>query len=77
MDLDDLLSTIFGGLDALGKRDTTYFWFSSDNGYHLGEHRLLYGKTEPYETDTRLPMYVTGLAYRAARCAFCRPTTST
>ena len=60
VDLDALLSTIFGGIDALGKRDTTYFWFSSDNGYHLGEHRLLYGKTEPYETDTRLPMYVTG-----------------
>lgn len=28
--------------------------------YHLGEHHLLYGKSEPYDTDIRLPMYVRG-----------------
>ena len=27
---------------------------------HLGEHHLLFGKTEPYETDIRLPMYILG-----------------
>ena len=27
---------------------------------HLGEHHLLFGKTEPYETDIRLPMYIMG-----------------
>ena len=30
------------------------------NGYHLGEHRLIYGKGEPYEPSVRLPMYVRG-----------------
>jgi len=60
VDLDDLLKTIFKGLEDLDMLETTYVIFSSDNGYHLGEHRLLFGKTKPYETDTRLPMYIRG-----------------
>ncbi len=60
LDLDDMLGKIFRGLEDMGVFDNTYVIFSSDNGYHLGEHRLLFGKTFPYETDTRLPMYVRG-----------------
>ena len=26
-------------------------------GYHLGEHKMPFGKGEPYDTDVRLPMY--------------------
>ncbi len=48
------------GLDALHVLDETYIFFSADNGYHLGEHQALFGKSSPYETDTRLPMYVRG-----------------
>lgn len=60
VDLDDMLSTIFDGLEAHGVRNNTYVIFSSDNGFHLGEHRLLVGKAKPYETDIRLPMYIMG-----------------
>merc|ERR1719198_1974337 len=60
VDLDDMLSTIFDGLEQHGVRNNTYVIFSSDNGFHLGEHRLLAGKRLPYETDIRLPMYITG-----------------
>jgi len=60
VDLDDMLGVILKGLEDLGVLNTTYFFFSADNGYHLGEHHLLFGKTEPYETDIRLPMYVRG-----------------
>ena len=28
--------------------------------YHLGEHKLPFGKGEPYDTDVRLPMYIRG-----------------
>eukprot|EP01051_Picozoa_sp_SAG22_P026330 SAG22_NODE_8255_length_670_cov_1.150613_2_plen_160_part_01 len=34
--------------------------FRSDNGYHLGEHKLVFGKGQPYEPSVRLPMYVRG-----------------
>ncbi len=30
------------------------------SGFHLGEHRLLFGKEHPYETDVSLPLYIAG-----------------
>ena len=60
MDLDDMIKDIFDGLEELGVLDNTYVIFSSDNGYHLGEKRWVKGKTLPYETDIRLPMYIRG-----------------
>eukprot|EP00756_Hemistasia_phaeocysticola_P050778 Hpha_TRINITY_DN25966_c0_g1::TRINITY_DN25966_c0_g1_i1::g.185367::m.185367 len=59
LDIDDMLGHIFRGLEELGVLNNTFVIFTSDNGFHLGEHRLLVGKTFPYETDTR-PMYVRG-----------------
>jgi N-acetylglucosamine-6-sulfatase len=38
----------------------TYIVFSSDNGYHLGEHRLLEGKQTAFDTDIRVPLIVAG-----------------
>ena len=40
--------------------DNTYFVFTSDNGFHLGEHRLAAGKRTPYESDIRVPFMVRG-----------------
>ena len=34
--------------------------FTSDNGYHLGQHRLRNGKTQVYEEDIRVPLIVRG-----------------
>ena len=59
-DLDDMLGVILKGLDKMRLSDSTFVFFSSDNGFHLGEHRMLFGKTKPYATDVRLPMYVAG-----------------
>jgi N-acetylglucosamine-6-sulfatase len=44
--------------DRVARR--TYVFFSSDNGLHLGEHRLLPGKQTAFETDIRVPLIVTG-----------------
>jgi N-acetylglucosamine-6-sulfatase len=38
----------------------TYIVFSSDNGYHLGQHRLLEGKQTAFDTDIRVPLIVVG-----------------
>src|SRR5262249_12869354 len=43
-----------------GVLDDTYFVFTSDNGFHLGQHRLPAGKYSPYETDIRVPLLVRG-----------------
>ena len=62
LDLDMLIGVVLDGVAALGEAEAanTYIIFSSDNGYHLGEHRLAYGKEHPYETDVSLPMYIKG-----------------
>ena len=58
LDLDHMLNVIVSGLDELKLLESTYVIFTSDNGYHLGEHKLPFGKGQPYETDVRLPMYI-------------------
>ena len=60
LDLDALLGVVLDGIAALGVTENTYVFFSSDNGYHLGEHKMNMGKEHPYETDVSLPMYVMG-----------------
>ena len=43
-----------------GELSRTFFVFASDNGYHLGQHRLPAGKGTPYDTDLRVPLLVRG-----------------
>jgi hypothetical protein len=46
-------------INRLGsQRDNTYIFFVSDNGLHLGQHRLPPGKSTIYEEDIRVPMAV-------------------
>ena len=49
-----------GDLTATGRLANTYIVFASDNGYHMGEHRLLSGKYTPYETDLHVPLIIRG-----------------
>jgi arylsulfatase A-like enzyme len=58
--LDRLVDTVLQQVEALGLADNTYVVFTGDNGFHLGEHRLAYGKGQPYESDTRVPLLVRG-----------------
>lgn len=40
--------------------DNTYFIFTSDNGFHLGQHGLNYEKFTLYEEDVRVPFFIRG-----------------
>lgn len=42
----------------------TYVFLTSDNGYHLAQHRIGGGKGTPYDTDTRVPLLVEGPGVR-------------
>ena len=76
LDLDDMLGVILDGLAALGPAvaANTYVVFTSDNGYHLNEHRLILGKEHPYTTDVRVPLYISGPGVPANSTA-AHPTT--
>jgi N-acetylglucosamine-6-sulfatase len=43
-----------------GELSNTYLIFTSDNGYHLGQHRLGAGKMSAYEEDMRVPLAISG-----------------
>jgi N-acetylglucosamine-6-sulfatase len=58
--VDDLLAKLQSQLARNGQLANTYIVFSSDNGYHMGDHRLTPGKQTAFETDIRVPLIVTG-----------------
>ena len=58
--VDEMVASFVAQLEALGQLDNTYIVFTSDNGFHLGEHRLPQGKNTPYEEDIRVPLLVRG-----------------
>ena len=52
-------------LKQRGEWDDTVLFLTSDNGFFLGEHRLLKGKIKPYEPSVRVPLLVTGPGLRS------------
>ena len=69
LSVDDMIGELRDELWAKGLDRNTYFVFSSDNGFHLGEHRLSSGKQTAFETDIRVPLIVSGPDVPAGRDA--------
>jgi N-acetylglucosamine-6-sulfatase len=65
--VDKMIGDLQAAVAAIGEDKNTYFVFSSDNGYHMGEHRLMPGKMTAYDTDIRVPLIVTGPGVPAGR----------
>ncbi|MEV0386342.1 sulfatase [Nonomuraea sp. NPDC050643] len=55
--VDDMVERVMGTLTEEERRNT-YVVFTSDNGFHLGQHRLLRGKSTAYDHDVRVPLLV-------------------
>ncbi|CAI6088545.1 unnamed protein product [Clonostachys chloroleuca] len=58
--VDEMVDSLFAKLEDSGKLDNTYVIFTSDNGFHIGQHRLSPGKTCGYEEDINVPFIVRG-----------------
>ncbi|MEU5884832.1 sulfatase [Spirillospora sp. NPDC047279] len=65
--VDDMVGALMKSLRDTGRLRNTYVFFTSDNGFHLGQHRLPPGKTTPFEEDIRVPMLVRGPGVPAGR----------
>jgi N-acetylglucosamine-6-sulfatase len=58
--VDDLVAAVVRTLGEQGVLSNTYIVFTSDNGFHHGEHRIRQGKARPYEESVRVPLVIRG-----------------
>ena len=58
--VDDLVGAVVRKLREQGVLSNTYIVFTSDNGFHHGEHRIRQGKARPYEESVRVPLVISG-----------------
>ncbi len=58
--VDEMVASLVQELETAGELDNTFIFFTSDNGYHQGEHLIDYGKNTPYEEAARVPLFVRG-----------------
>ena len=62
--VDRMVGRLRATLRARGLERNTYVVFSSDNGYHMGQYRLMPGKLTAYDTDVKVPLIVAGPSVR-------------
>jgi arylsulfatase A-like enzyme len=65
--VDKMIGDLQAAVASIGQVQNTYFVFSSDNGYHMGEFRLMPGKMTAYDTDIHVPLVITGPTIQAGR----------
>ncbi|KAF3010388.1 hypothetical protein E8E15_001426 [Penicillium rubens] len=58
--VDELVDGLVTRLEESGQLDNTYIIYTSDNGFHIGQHRLPPGKTCGFEEDIRVPLFIRG-----------------
>lgn len=58
--IDRYVGATYRMLKRTHQLDNTYMVFTSDNGYHMGNHRMHIGKNAPYDTDIKLPFAIAG-----------------
>ena len=58
--VDEMIARVVRVLEDSGRMGDTYIFFTSDNGFHMGQHRLRPQKATPYEEDVRVPLIVRG-----------------
>lgn len=58
--VDEIIEGVVRRLEIAGILDNTYIIYSSDNGYHIGQHRLNPGKECGFEEDINVPLLIRG-----------------
>ncbi len=58
--VDEMIAELIKTLDETGQLENTYIVFTSDNGFHMGQHRLYSGKEYLFEEDISVPFIIRG-----------------
>lgn len=68
--MDEQVGRLLAALDRLNLRDQTIVIFTSDHGFHLGEHGL-WQKTTLFEECLRVPLLISAPEFRRSAGAHC------
>lgn len=58
--VDEMVARLVSDLEQAGVLDSTFILFTSDNGYALGDHRIMREKGSAYSESSLLPMVIRG-----------------
>ncbi|KAJ8953692.1 hypothetical protein NQ314_007300, partial [Rhamnusium bicolor] len=58
--VDEMMEKVVKKLEQLNLLENTYILFTSDNGFHIGQFTQPWDKRQPYDTDIRVPLFVSG-----------------
>ena len=58
--VDDLIDALLARLQHYDILDDTYIFYSTDNGYHIGQHRLQPSKQCAFQEDVNIPLIIRG-----------------
>ncbi len=58
--VDEMVGSLVKELEAAGELGNTYIFFTSDNGWLAGVHRMKEGKDRAYEESVHVPLFVRG-----------------
>ncbi|KAF7557311.1 hypothetical protein G7Z17_g832 [Cylindrodendrum hubeiense] len=58
--VDEMVAELVEKLEDAGQLDNTYIFYTTDNGYHISQHRMHPGKECGYDTDIHIPFFVRG-----------------
>ena len=58
--VDEMVDSLMSRLGEAGILDNTYIFYSTDNGYSIGQHRRQPGKQCAFEEDINVPFIVRG-----------------
>ena len=64
--MDEQIGRILDALEATGKADNTYIFFTSDHGLAVGDHGFL-GKQNMYDSSMRVPFLMVGPGLEAGK----------
>mmetsp|Transcript_85128 Transcript_85128/g.214647 ORF Transcript_85128/g.214647 Transcript_85128/m.214647 type:complete len:600 (+) Transcript_85128:84-1883(+) len=60
MSVDDVIGEVIAAVEELGLSDSTYFLYSSDHGFQLGQFNIPMDKRHVYEWDTKIHLLARG-----------------
>ncbi|KAI1505732.1 alkaline-phosphatase-like protein [Biscogniauxia marginata] len=58
--VDEIVDELVHRLETLEILENTYIIYSTDNGYHIGQHRMQPAKQCSFEEDINIPLFIRG-----------------